>query len=117
MRLNLGKKKQIGIARSKFASRWWEGIVDCGFRVVPKSIQIVARLDRRMSVAFTFSENLKVEYVKPTILHRLWAEWQLSRRSLSHDVVLCFGNLPPLFSLPGFVQVFCPKPLLDYNVL
>ena len=84
--------------------------------VVPKSIQIVARLDRRMSVAFTFPENLKVEYVKPSILHRLWAEWQLSRRSLSHDVVLCFGNLPPLFSLPGFVQVFVQNRYLIDNV-
>lgn len=73
---------------------------------VPKTTQTTALLDWRMTVSLPFPENLTVEFVKPSILQRLRAEWRLARYSRPHDVVLCFGNLPPLFKLAGRVQVF-----------
>lgn len=72
----------------------------------PKAIQIIAQLDQRMSVAPNLPENLKIKYVKPSILKRLWAEWRLARASGPNDVILCFGNLPPLFKPAGRVLVF-----------
>lgn len=73
---------------------------------VPRTMQTMARLDRRMTIASTLSDNLTVEFVKPSILQRLRSEWRLAKNSKAHDVVLCFGNLPPLFKLAGHVQVF-----------
>ncbi|MEW5902969.1 MAG: glycosyltransferase family 4 protein [Pseudomonadota bacterium] len=73
---------------------------------VPKSTQTTAQLDRRMTVSPPLSENLTVEFVKPSVLQRLRAECRLARNSRPDDVILCFGNLPPLFKLAGRVQVF-----------
>ena len=73
---------------------------------VPKTSQTLAQLDRRMTVAEPLSENLTVEFVKPSVLQRLRAEWRLAQNARPHDVILCFGNLPPLFKLAGRVQVF-----------
>lgn len=73
---------------------------------VPKKIQTLVQLDRRMTVSAPLSENLTVEFVKPSILQRLRAEWWLAQNTRPHDVILCFGNLPPLFKLAGHVQVF-----------
>ena len=72
----------------------------------PKAIPMIACLDRRMSVAPNLLKNLKVEYVNPSILHRLRAEWRLAKTSRPNDTILCFGNLPPLFRPAGRVQVF-----------
>lgn len=73
---------------------------------VPKTTHTMAQLDRRMAVSSPLPENLTVEFVKPSILQRLRAEWRLAQNSQPHDVILCFGNLPPLFKLAGRVQVF-----------
>ncbi len=73
---------------------------------VPKTTQTMAQLDRRMTVSAALSENLIVKFVKPSILQRLRAEWWLAQNTRPHDVILCFGNLPPLFKLAGRVQVF-----------
>jgi len=73
---------------------------------VPKTTQTMAQLDRRMTVSVALSENLIVKFVKPSILQRLRAEWWLAQNTRPHDVILCFGNLPPLFKLAGRVQVF-----------
>lgn len=73
---------------------------------IPKTTQSLAQLDKRMVVSTSISENLKVEFVEPTIMQRLRAEWWLALNSRPRDVILCFGNLPPLFKLSGRVQVF-----------
>ena len=73
---------------------------------VPKTIQAIAQLDRRMTIPSPLSENLKVKFYRPTVLHRLWSEWRLVRSVRPGDIILCFGNLPPLFKLAGHVQVF-----------
>lgn len=73
---------------------------------VPKKTHVMAQLDQRMTVSLPLSANLNVEFVKPSVLQRLRAEWRLALSSQPHDVILCFGNLPPLFKLSGRVQVF-----------
>lgn len=40
-----------------------------------------------------------VKYVKPTLASRLGGEWYLHNITERNDTVLCFANLPPLFSL------------------
>lgn len=50
--------------------------------------------------------------VAPNIRGRLSAENWLRQFALSDDVVLCFGNLPPLFSLAASVSVFLQNRLL-----
>ena len=63
-------------------------------------------LDSRMALPDDLPENIQVKKVSPTILQRTNAELWLSRNVQSQDVVLCFGNLPPLFRLRGRAVVF-----------
>lgn len=44
--------------------------------------------------------------VSPTLVGRLIGEWRLKQIAKAEDVVLCFGNLPPLFHISGHVRVF-----------
>jgi len=46
------------------------------------------------------------KWVGHSVLRRLYSEWWLSRQVQSNDVLLCFGNLPPLFLSRGRVIVF-----------
>jgi glycosyltransferase involved in cell wall biosynthesis len=68
--------------------------------------QIVALLDSRMILPVNIPANLTVKSVTPTVWQRLRVEWWLNRDVTSDDIVLCFGNLPPLFKLDGHVVVF-----------
>lgn len=63
-------------------------------------------LDSRMQLPNGLSQNVKIKKIMPSILQRLSAELWLSRNVQSQDVVLCFGNLPPLFKLRGRTVVF-----------
>lgn len=67
---------------------------------------VVALLDARMEIPDQLPRNLEVKRVKPSIWQRLQAEWWLARNVKQNDVVLCFGNLPPLFQLRGRAVVF-----------
>jgi glycosyltransferase involved in cell wall biosynthesis len=73
---------------------------------LPSDIKFVVQLDQRMQIPSNLPDNVLVKFVKPTILGRLFAEWWLSQKTRPNDVVLCFGNLPPLFRLAGSVHVF-----------
>jgi glycosyltransferase involved in cell wall biosynthesis len=44
--------------------------------------------------------------VRPTLKDRFQAEWRLKSLVGSEARVLCFGNLPPLFRLPGKVYLY-----------
>jgi len=68
--------------------------------------EIVALLDSRMILPANIPANLTVKSVAPTVWQRLRVEWWLNRDVTSDDIVLCFGNLPPLFKLGGHVVVF-----------
>jgi glycosyltransferase involved in cell wall biosynthesis len=63
-------------------------------------------VDKRMSLSEGLPLRLSVNHVRPTILGRLVGEWRLRKWTGTDDVVLCFGNLPPLFRLGGKVMLF-----------
>ena len=73
-------------------------------------------LDKRMVVPNQSSELDYIKRVSPSVLHRFLAEWWLSRQVRRGDTLLCFGNLPPLFKVPGHVVVFVQNRYLLENV-
>jgi glycosyltransferase involved in cell wall biosynthesis len=66
----------------------------------------VLSLDERMPMPTVMVQNIQVNRVKPSFVCRLNAERWLARSVAPEDVVLCFGNLPPLFRLRGHTVVF-----------
>ncbi len=48
----------------------------------------------------------EVYRVKPTVFSRLWFEWRLKSLISSETVLLCMGNVPPLFAHQGKQRVF-----------
>lgn len=66
----------------------------------------VCQLDSRMVLPQDISPLVVVRKVDPTLVKRLWAELWLSRNTSEEDVVLCFGNLPPVFKLRARTVVF-----------
>ncbi len=73
--------------------------LDCG-------TEFVLSLDERMPAPRSMPDNVQIKRVKPTVMQRLRAERWLARSVVSEDIVLCFGNLPPLFKLSGHTRVF-----------
>jgi glycosyltransferase involved in cell wall biosynthesis len=65
----------------------------------------VALLDHRLDKA-SVQPTLAVECFSPTLLGRWRAERRVNRLAKPGDIVLCFGNLPPLFRNEGKVAVF-----------
>jgi glycosyltransferase involved in cell wall biosynthesis len=70
------------------------------------SVPVSLLLHKRLSVPKRFPENISVCRINPTLLSRFWCEWRLRGMVSSGDIVLCFGNLPPLFKLRGKVFLF-----------
>jgi glycosyltransferase involved in cell wall biosynthesis len=70
------------------------------------SVPVSLLLHKRLSVPKRFPENVSVCRINPTLLSRFWCEWRLRGMVRSGDIVLCFGNLPPLFKLRGKVFLF-----------
>ncbi|QDD66451.1 glycosyltransferase [Herbaspirillum seropedicae] len=73
---------------------------------LPADVPVLATLDIRLELPTELPANLQVIRVAPTISARFAAERQLARLAQADDVVLCFGNLPPLFKLAGYVVTF-----------
>lgn len=73
-------------------------------KILPKDTVIF--VDERMLLPSDMACDIEIIRVKPSILHRLLAEKWLSRVVKKNDVVLCFGNLPPLIKLTGHTVVF-----------
>ncbi|MBC7742927.1 MAG: glycosyltransferase [Bdellovibrionaceae bacterium] len=87
---------------------------------LPKDFEIYIFVDARMTLPadIKLSGRVNIEIVKPTIVQRLKAEWRLSQLANDHDVVLCFGSLPPLFKTDAFTNVFVQnKYLIDQSSL
>lgn len=68
--------------------------------------EFVLSLDDRMPTPMGMAHNIQIKRVKPSVGHRLEAERWLAHRVAPEDLVLCFGNLPPLFKLRGHAVVF-----------
>lgn len=62
-------------------------------------------LDARMPLDFVSSRQV-VKIVRPTIISRFIAQFWLWRNLLPTNILLCFGNLPPLFNVKSKVVVF-----------
>jgi glycosyltransferase involved in cell wall biosynthesis len=71
-------------------------------RTISVSSGALALLDSRMPAP----EGMRVRWVMPTVIERFKAERWLADIVRPGDVVLCFGNLPPLFKLRGHSMVF-----------
>ena len=67
---------------------------------------VIALLDSRMVVDFNIPSNITIKRIKPSVLSRLNSEYWVKKNTTQDDVVLCFGNLPPLFKLKGKTFVF-----------
>lgn len=73
-------------------------------------------LDDRMRSSIFLRDNLFVKYIRPVIFHRLLGELELRRVVTEGDIVLCLGNLPPLFRLRGKTIVFLQNRYLVNSV-
>ncbi|MBB3212976.1 glycosyltransferase involved in cell wall biosynthesis [Herbaspirillum sp. Sphag1AN] len=73
---------------------------------LPAGIKLVLSLDGRILLPDEIEQEVQVRRVAPTVLRRLFAEIWLRKNVEADDIVLCFGNLPPLFKLRGRVVVF-----------
>lgn len=63
-------------------------------------------VDSRCSIPQAFPKHNITLQVKPTFVGRLFAEWHLYGISKNDSIVLCLGNLPPIFRLKGHVSLF-----------
>ena len=75
-------------------------------QALPNSCTVFAMLDDRMQTPDNMGESIRIIRVKPSVLHRCRAERWLANNVTHGDLVICFGNLPPLFKLLGRVVVF-----------
>lgn len=91
-------------------------LLDALLRNLPEATQVMLQVDSRMPLPENFEHGIQIKRVKPSILHRFIAEWQLAQSVTPGDVVLCFGNLPPLFKLRGQTSVFVQNRYLIDNI-
>jgi len=63
-------------------------------------------LDERLHLPVILPGERDVHRVRATFWSRLRNEWYLRRTTGPDDLVLCFGNLPPIFRLRGKVLLF-----------
>jgi len=80
------------------------------------NMEFVLSLDERIPTPVCLARNIQIKHVKPTVRDRLAAERWLASSVAPGDLVLCFGNLPPLFKLSGFAVVFVQNLYLLNNV-
>lgn len=66
----------------------------------------VVQLDERLGLMPDLAPGLRVIRVTPSLVGRLQAERRLQSLCRSGDVLLCFGNLPPLFRSSARVFVY-----------
>jgi glycosyltransferase involved in cell wall biosynthesis len=81
-------------------------LLDALLKALHGQAECVFSLDERMPVPSNLAHNVEIRRVKPSVLQRLGAERWLAQNVGPEDIVLCFGNLPPLFRLRGHVVVF-----------
>lgn len=66
----------------------------------------IAVLDRRLSLPVGLPQGVREIRVDPSVAARLLAEWTLRSLAQPSSILLCFGNLPPLFAVRGKVVLF-----------
>lgn len=65
-----------------------------------------ATLDTRLKPLGKSIDDARIKWVPRSAVQRLASEWWLAKHVREGDVLLCFGNLPPIFRSPGHVIVF-----------
>ncbi len=75
-------------------------------QATPSDLEVIVLIDARMSFSAELVDHLCIEAIQPTLFGRLIAEYRLVKMVNSDDLVLCFGNLPPLFRVRGKAIVF-----------
>ena len=73
---------------------------------LPGTTKTVLQHDSRMSLPEGIEQIVQSRRVRPSIGRRFIAERWLAQSVMPEDVVLCFGNLPPLFKVRGRTVVF-----------
>lgn len=81
-------------------------LLEAIINALPSGMKSILSLDKRMPLTKSMAQEVHVKRVEPTIVQRWVAERWLTKHVALGDVVLCFGNLPPLFRLCGHVVVF-----------
>lgn len=82
---------------------------------LPENLVFTLLLDSRMPLPKKISQFMHVKQFPPTIFGRIRAEKWLADNAKEDDVVLCFGNLPPLFRVRAKTAVYLQNRLLvDY---
>lgn len=66
----------------------------------------VVLLDKRLSPLSNIDPKVRIIQVAPNIVSRLKAELSIKSLCESDDILLCFGNLPPLFANRAKVYVY-----------
>jgi glycosyltransferase involved in cell wall biosynthesis len=66
----------------------------------------VVQLDERLAPLPNLAPSVRVIWVTPSLVGRLQAEHRLQLLCRSGDILLCFGNLPPLFRNSARVFVY-----------
>lgn len=72
--------------------------------VVPIQVQLV--VDSRINLPENLPQSINVKKINGRLFGRFFAEVSLKFKAKKGDFVLCFGNLPPLFSLPSYVLTY-----------
>ena len=83
----------------------------------PRKTHLFAYLDFRIKDKIKIPENSTVNWVKPSIYHRLKAEYMIARDCLEGDTVLFKNSLPPIFKCKAKVVVFMQNSYLTINSL
>lgn len=81
-------------------------LLDALLKALPPSFEAFALIDVRMPIPKGISKSLQIKKVQPSLIERFKAEQWLADKVMPTDIVLCFGNLPPLFKLHGRTIVF-----------
>lgn len=79
-------------------------------------LSCVTFLDKRLNFSEKISERIQLHRIAPTIFHRLRAEQALKDCLNDNDVVLCFGNLPPVYKLNARTILFVQNRYLIDNI-
>lgn len=81
-------------------------LLEALLKALPEKGETVLSLDERMMIPDGVAHNAQIKSVKSSVMQRFIAEKWLARSVTSEDIVLCFGNLPPLFKLRVRTIVF-----------
>lgn len=73
---------------------------------LPDTTKTVLLHDSRMPLPEGMEHVVQIRRVRPSIVQRVMAERWLAQSVMPGDIVLCFGNLPPMFKLRGRTVVF-----------